>query len=89
MKPTRHQLDGLSPSEFKTMLKRRGHAVPRTFFKSGCVSTYRNRLFRWRHWGQQGFVVDISCLKSDFDRWANSCDQTITIAQWRKPDFAQ
>jgi hypothetical protein len=83
MRPTRTQLNGMSPSQFKTMLKRKGHTVPRNFFKYGCVSTYRNRLYRWRHWASVGFVVDISCLIPDFDRWANSTDDTLTFDEWK------
>ena len=79
---TRGQL-GMSPSEFKTMLKLRGHKVDRDCLKYGPQSIYRNRLYRWRHWADEGFVVDISCKLSEFDRWANSTDQTITFVEWK------
>jgi hypothetical protein len=83
MKPNRTQLSGMSPSQFKTLIKQAGHKVPRDFFKYGCVSHYKNRAYRWRHWGTDGFVVDISCPLSEFDRWANSCDRTISFEDWR------
>ena len=83
-------IGGMSPSEFKTMLKRLGHKVHRDFYYHGCVSTYKNRYYRWRHWGDHytndpTFVVDISCLKSEFDRWANSVDKIVTFesGEWK------
>lgn len=82
MRPNRSKLCGMSPSEFKTLLKRKGHKVPRDFFKYSCTSVFRNRLYRWRHWSDEGFIVDISCPKNDFDRWANSVSDRITIASW-------
>jgi len=82
-RPTRLQL-GMSPSEFKTMLKLRGHEVARDFFKYGPQSVYRNRLYRYRYWADKGFVVDISCKLSEFDRWANSCDEVVTFAAWKE-----
>ena len=81
MRPNRIQLEGMSLSEFKTMLKRKGHKVPRNFCKYGCVSKYKNRLYRWRYWANVGFVVDISCLMPEFDRWANSA-VTFTFDEW-------
>ena len=84
---TRVQL-GMSPSEFKTMLKLRGHKVDRDCFKYSPQTVYRNRLYRWRHWSTDGFFVDISCKLSEFDRWANSTDQTITFVEWKMgPDL--
>lgn len=87
-KPTKNQLHGVSPSEFKTLLKLRGHKVDREFFKLGCISTYKNRHYRFRFWGTVGdskdFVVDISCPLSEFDRWSNSVDKTITFEEWLK-----
>lgn len=86
-RPKRDQLDGLSPSELKTKLKKLGHNVPRDFFKYGCISKRRSILYRWRHWGDnytgdKTFVVDISCPKSEFDRWANSVDYCITFQEY-------
>jgi len=78
-RPTRKDLLGYSRSEFKTLLKRKGHKVPRDFFGRGCVSTFKNRFYRWRWWkendGSGLFVVDISCLIPEFDRWANSVEE--------------
>ena len=86
-RPSRDQLDGYSPSELKTLLKRIGHKVPRDFFGRGCISTRRSLYYRWRHWGDhytkdETFVVDISCPKSEFDRWANSVDYCITFKEY-------
>jgi hypothetical protein len=83
-KPTRDQLGGLSPSQFKTLLKRRGYLVGRDFFKRGSMAQLGNRLYRFRWWGGVGvFVTDISCQLSDFDRWANSVDRTVTFYDWQ------
>ena len=88
-KPTRAQL-GMSPSEFKTMLKLRGHKVDRDCFKYSPRTVYRNRLYRWRHWSTYGLLVDISCKLQYFDRWANSTDQTITFVEWKmRSDFKE
>lgn len=73
-KPKRSQLLGMSPSRFKTKLKLLGHKVPRDFFKRGSVSEFKGRYWRWRWWSEVP-EVDISCTKSDFDRWANSVDK--------------
>ncbi len=84
-RPSRDQLWGMSPSQFKTMLKRRGHRIGRDFFKIGSVSKFKGRLFRFRWWGSVGeFFVDVSCPIIDFDRWANSTDSTITFYDWNK-----
>lgn len=79
MKPKRHQLHGYSPSEFKTMLRRKGHKVSRNFFKRGCVSEKSGTYFRWRWWNEDGFMVDLSCPKAEFDHWANSTDVSATV----------
>ena len=87
-KPTRDQLWGMSPSQFKTMLKRRGHSVPRDFFKSGSVSHYKGRAYRFRWWGDVygddtgEFFVDVSCPLKEFDRWANSVDEVVNFYNW-------
>jgi hypothetical protein len=78
---------GMSPSRFKSFLKCIGHKVPRDFYYEGCVSLYKNRYYRWRFWGcpytgDDTFVVDISCVKSKFDRWANSVEKTVPFESW-------
>jgi hypothetical protein len=77
IKPPRDKLLGMSASEFKTLLKRRGFKVPRNFFKMGCISEANGRYWRWRWWADDGFVVDVSEPFSTFDRWANSTDTTV------------
>lgn len=79
-KPTRKQLDGMSPSEFKTFLKLKGFKVCRKFFKRGSIAQYRSRLYRFNWWNER-FFVDISCLKQDFCRWANSTDIRISFKE--------
>ena len=82
-RPTRSQLAGMSPSEFKTFLKRLGHKLDRDFFKMGSVSHYRGRAYRFRWWSTENlFPVDISCPLTEFDRWANSVDQTMNFNTW-------
>jgi hypothetical protein len=82
-KPTREQLGGLSPSEFKTVLKRRGHKIYRDFFKTECVSYHKGRAYRFRWWSDSGeFLVDVSCPSKDFDRWANSTEYVIAFCDW-------
>ena len=82
-RPNRDQLNGLSLSQLRTLLKRRGHKVPRKIYYLGYVTQFRNRLYRFRWWTDKNFVVDISCPLSDFDRWANSCDETVSFDTWR------
>ncbi len=82
-KPRREQLWGMSPSEFKTLLKRLGYRVPRDLFKYGMCTAYKgNRAYRFRHWAFPDFFVDISCPLTDFDRWANSTEQTVNFYNW-------
>ena len=81
-KPTRDQLWGMSPSQFKTLLKRRGFKVDRDFFKLGAMAKKHNRLYRFRYWAHPDFFVDISCPLSDFDRWANSVASTVNFYNW-------
>jgi hypothetical protein len=84
-KPTRDQLWGMSPSQFKTMLKKRGYRISRDFFKYGSVAKYKNRLYRFRWWGAVGeFFVDVSCTIPEFDRWANSVDKTVNFYNWHE-----
>ena len=82
-RPTREQLHGMSCSEFKTVLRRRGYTIGRDFFKWGSIATYKNRSYRFRWYSTEGgFVVDKSCVYHEFDRWANSTDEVIAIANW-------
>lgn len=77
IRPPRDKLLGMSASEFKTMLKRRGFKIPRDFFKMGCVSRKNDRRFRWRWWADDGFIVDIGETDDLFDRWANSVEVSV------------
>lgn len=82
-RPTRDQLWGMSPSQFKTFLKKRGHHVDRDFFQKGSVSHYKGRAYRFRWWGAVGeFFVDVSCPLTEFDRWANSTNEVVTFYNW-------
>lgn len=85
-KPKRHQLNGMSYSELKSILKHRGHKVPRNMWFAGYVTKYKDRLYRFRWWSEGGFVVDVSCPFDDFDRWANSVDRTISFNEWMNND---
>lgn len=80
-RPKREQLHGLSPSELKTLLKRRGYKIGRDFFKYGSLARYKNRGYRFR-WYSDEFFVDKSCVRSEFDRWANSVDTVFTFYNW-------
>lgn len=83
VRPTREQLHGMSPSELKTLLKRRGYKIGRDFFKYGSIARYRNRMYRFRWWYTNGeFFVDISCVRSEFDRWANSVEDVVNFYNW-------
>ena len=79
-KPDRDRLWGMSASQFKTLLKRRGFKVDRDFFKMGAMAKRGNRLYRFRYWAFPDFFVDISCPLNEFDRWANSVDTTINFS---------
>lgn len=70
---------GMSRSEFKRRLTQRGHKLKRHFWKF-CDSICYNRLYRF-HW-EGTPSVDISCPIEEFDRWANSTDETLTIEQF-------
>ena len=84
-RPKRDQLNGMSPSELKTLLKRRGYDIGRDFFKYGCLARYKSRSYRFRWWDAGGeFLVDISCIHSEFDRWANSTEDVVTFNNWLK-----
>lgn len=81
-RPKREQLHGLSPSELKTLLRRRGYDIGRDFFRYGCQARYRGRSYRFRWYSDGEFFVDKSCILSEFDRWANSVDEVITFYNW-------
>lgn len=81
-RPRRDQLHGFSPSEFKTLLRRRGYKIGRDFFKYGCLAHKGSRAYRFRWYSDGEFFVDKSCPRSEFDRWANSVDEVITIFNW-------
>jgi hypothetical protein len=87
-RPSREELLGYSPSEFKFVLRLNGHKVEREFFQKGCISKASGRMYRWRWWkendGSGEFVVDVSCLLPEFDRWANSTDLIIDPKQLLK-----
>lgn len=77
-RPSRDQLCGYSPSEFKPLLRKLGFKVRRDFFH--CYSIKHNgRFYRFRFFCEGGPVVDISCEIDDFDRWANSRESTISL----------
>lgn len=81
-RPSRQELKGFSPSEFKTLLKRRGYKVRRDFF-CDCIAYRNGRMYRFRYWStERGFEVDVSCPLAEFDRWANSIDQVLTFEEW-------
>jgi hypothetical protein len=83
-RPKRKDLDGLSLSELKTLLKQMGHKFPRNFCRSWYVSKRNDRLYRWRWWGEFGFRVDISEPLDQFDRWANSTEKTVDFSTIKK-----
>lgn len=62
---------------FKTLLKRQGYNVPRDFYgASCCILRKGGRYYRFRF---EAGVVDVSCPRNDFDRWANSTERTERI----------
>lgn len=83
-KPSRDQLWGYSASEFKTLLRQLGYKIPRDFFKRGAIAQRGNRLYRFRYWAHPEFFVDVSCAIPEFDRWANSVDQTLNFYNWQE-----
>ena len=80
-RPKREQLHGMSPSELKTLLRRRGYKIERNFFKFGSLARKNGRTYRFR-WYSDEFFVDKSCIRSEFDRWANSVDNVFTFYNW-------
>ena len=84
MRPkNRDQLAGYSLSEFKTYLKQLGHKVPRNLANTGYITAYQNRAYRWRWWSDEGFVVDVSGPLEEFDRWANSVEETYSFGEMK------
>ena len=86
-RPGRAELAGFSASEFKTLLRRRGYQLPRDFYQQAATARRGSRRYRFRYWGtpstgDSAFVVDVSCQDQQFDRWANSVEKTMTIAEW-------
>jgi hypothetical protein len=64
---------------FKTLLRRNGFSVPRDFYGfSSCMARKGSRAYRFRF---TAGVVDISCPWPEFDRWANSTEETISIEE--------
>lgn len=85
----RDKMGGFSKSELKAKLKHKGFKISRTFFKDGCVAVYRNRYYRFRHWGDWyvgggTFYIDVSEVRRDFDRWANSTENVLTFQEFCK-----
>ena len=66
---------------FKTLLKRNGFKVKRDFYGARCcIAQHGGRQYRFRF---DSGVVDVSCPLADFDRWANSTDLTMSIAEMK------
>lgn len=64
---------------FKTLLKRNGFKVSRRFYGFDCCITKKSGRY-WRFRFHDG-VVDMSCKIEDFDRWANSTDETLDLEE--------
>lgn len=72
-----------SRASIKSVLKRLGFKVPKNFWGFGCqTACKKSRMYRFRLYdddGKKSFVVDESCLKQDFDRWANSTESVYSF----------
>jgi hypothetical protein len=55
--------------------------VPRNLANTGYITEYQNRAYRWRWWSDEGFVVDVSGPLEEFDRWANSVEETYSFGE--------
>ena len=77
--PGRPELGGYSRSEFKTLLKKFGFKVKRP---QNYVFFHHSRIYRFRWWGPDGFVVDIGKPYQYFGNWANSTEQTLPFKEW-------
>ena len=79
-RPTRADL-GMSLSAFKTWLWRHGFRKDRAVFSRwNCDFRRGNRRFRLRYSTTVTAVVDVA--DTDFDRWANSKLETLTLKQF-------
>lgn len=79
-RPTRADL-GMSLSAFKTWLWRHRFRKDRAVFSGwNCEFCRGNRRFRLRYQTMVTAVVDVS--DTDFDRWANSTEETLTLKQF-------
>ena len=77
----RKEIGKMSKSDIKTWFRMNGFKLHyrdnwRTVLKYGCGTFVRNnRFYRLRNNGPgYTWVVDVSCLVPDFDRWANSSE---------------
>jgi hypothetical protein len=74
---------GYSRSWLKTLLKRHGFNIRRDFYGFGSMcfdnGSYNYRI-RTQNTQSGRPEVDISCHKQDFDRWANSLEETVTLS---------
>lgn len=79
VRPTRADL-GMSLSQFKTWLWRHGfHKDRAVFSKWNCDFRRGSRRFRLRY---QTTVAVVDVADTNFDRWANSTKETLTLAQF-------
>ena len=79
-RPSREQLCGMSPSEFKTALRLKGLFLRRDFYKNS-MARMGGKYFRFRWWSPEP-TVDICLNINEFDRWANSIDKSFTLKEW-------
>lgn len=93
-----HKVSKAEKQQLKTWLRRNrfkpAHSYSwRTFLKYEMMARKGDRLYRFRtnenefrqpeNYVPQGFTVDVSCPIADFDRWANSSEQSgVPIAEW-------
>jgi hypothetical protein len=75
---------GLSQRQLKALLKYHHYKVPRDWHRRDYVAQKGNRLYRFRWWTQEGFLVDVSEPLLSFDRWANSTYQTLSWRDFQK-----
>lgn len=72
-----------SRAGIKSTLKRLGFTVPKNFWGFGCqIASKKSRIYRLRFVdidGKKCCVVDESCVKQDFDRWANSTEEVYSF----------
>jgi len=74
-----------SRAQIKSLLKFLGFKVPRNFWGVGCqIASKKSKLYRLRLVdidGEKCCVVDESCKRSDFDRWANSTENAYSFEE--------